>query len=100
MYSHIGFRKKVEKAAKKKDYELIGSWSKSMINHLYWSVMSTKDGNAKVIKEKWLSLNNHLHNKHVGHGSIYKACSHGKIKRKWFKHRKYTSIFIISHFIT
>jgi solute carrier family 8 (sodium/calcium exchanger) len=80
------FRKKVEKVSKQKDCEVIGEWVRSMVNHLYWCIMSTEEGDDECIKEKWLSLLNHLHNKHKGHGKIYKECQHGKLhKRKWLK---------------
>lgn len=58
-YIHgIGFRKKVEKLAKKSGCEEIGGWIRSMVNHLYWSAMSTEDGDPDVIIEKWQSLGN------------------------------------------
>lgn len=59
-----------------------------MINHLNWSVTSTEENKTDIIKEKWLSLGRHLHNKHTGHGKNYKKCSHDKIKRTWFKQGK------------
>ena len=60
-----------------------------MINHFYWCAFSTKDGNGEVILEKWLSLINHIHNKHRGHGKVYKKCTHGRLRnRKWLKYRK------------
>ena len=62
-----------------KGCEDIGKWSQSMVNHLYWSVTSS-NGNAQEIKEKWLSLANHVHDKHTGHGKIYKKCSHKKLE--------------------
>ncbi len=34
-----------------------------MINHLYWSAVSTPDGNGDLIKAKWMSVVNHVHNK-------------------------------------
>ena len=67
------FRKKVAKLAKEKECEIIGEWIRSMINHFYWCAFSTKDGNGEVILEKWLSLINHIHNKHRGHGKVYKS---------------------------
>ena len=35
--------------------ELVAKWQKSFINHLYWCVVSTTDGNGDTIKAKWLS---------------------------------------------
>lgn len=60
-----------------------------MINHLYWSAMSTEDGDSEMIIEKWRSLGRHIHNKHDGHGQKYTKCSHGHLKRrKWLKYSK------------
>ena len=57
-----GFRKKLEE---QKDCHIIGNWQRSIINHLYWCVASTKDGDQDTIEAKWLSLDNHIHNKHT-----------------------------------
>jgi hypothetical protein len=78
----------VESLAKRKGCELVGEWVRSMVNHLYWSVISTTDGDKEMISEKWSSLANHIHDKHSGHGSKYKRCQHRRIKRKWFKYSK------------
>lgn len=87
--------------AKVKGCEIVGEWTRSMINHLYWCVFSTKDGNREMIMEKWLSLINHLHNKHRGHGKLYKKCAHKRLRnRKWLKHRKchfYRLIFVTAN---
>uniref|UniRef100_A0A1X7ST94 MULE transposase domain-containing protein n=1 Tax=Amphimedon queenslandica TaxID=400682 RepID=A0A1X7ST94_AMPQE len=81
------FQKKVDKLGKQKDCESAQQWGRSMTNHLYWSVMSSEDDNSLPVKEKWLSLINHLHNKHKGHGTIFKKCQHGRVKKKkWLKH--------------
>jgi hypothetical protein len=78
---------------KLKDCEIIGEWSQSIINHLYWSVASTNEDDTDVMIEKWLSLANHIHNVHKGHGKRYKNCAHEQLKkRKWFKYRKFTQI--------
>ena len=61
---HTGFRKKLEVAAKQKGCEIIGNWQKSIVNHLYWCVSSTSDGDTETILAKWLSLENHVHNQH------------------------------------
>ena len=46
----------LEAAAKLKDCDLIGHWQSSIINHLYWCVVSTPNGNSELIKAKRLSL--------------------------------------------
>ena len=94
LLQHIGVRKKLEALAKQKDCEIVGQWIKSIINHLYWCVSSTPSGDGDIIKAKWLSLNNHLHNIHRGHGIHFPNCLHTQLtghaqKKKWFKRRKY-----------
>ena len=80
--------------AKEKECELIREWMKSVINHLYWSAVSTPSGDGENIKAKWLSLDNHIHNKHSGHGKVFPKCEHGRLPRrgrkKWFKPRELT----------
>ena len=97
MLIHIpaGLRKKIEVLAKQKQCELVAKWHKSIVNHLYWCVASTTDGNGDTVKAKWLSLENHIHNKHTGHGSqLFPKCAHRRLcgrerKKKWFKRRQY-----------
>ena len=89
----IPFRKKIEALSKEKECELVGEWKKSMINHLYWSSVSTPDGDGDLIQAKWVSLDNHIHNRHKKHGKYFSACKHKAIrkkgrKKKWFKPRK------------
>ena len=42
----LGFRKKVLALAKQKDCQLVGEWERSLVNHLYWCVVSTADGDG------------------------------------------------------
>ena len=65
---------------------MIEKWTRSIINHVYWCALSSEKDNADVIAEKWLSVGNHIHNKHKKRGKYYKNCKHGRIRRKWFKH--------------
>ena len=67
----LGFRKKVKVLAKQKDCELVGKWEQSMINLMYWCVVSTPNGDGDMMVAKWLSLENHIHNKHSGHGKLF-----------------------------
>ena len=102
-----GLHKKVQALAKQKDCEVVGKWEKSIINHLYWCVASTPSGNETIIKAKWLSLDNHLHNVHRGHSKDFPKCLHGRLRRrdnkKWLKkhtcsymHHVATTINILS----
>lgn len=102
---HTAFKKKVDSIAKEKDCELVKEWRKSLVNHLYWSAVSTDDGNGDMIRAKWLSLDNHTHNKHKGHSKEFPSCKHKIIRKKnrrkkWFKarkqHSKFCALFSIS----
>ena len=79
IHDFIGFRKKVKALAKQKDCELVGKWEQSMINHMYWCVVSTPNGDGDMMVAKWLSLENHIHNKHSGHGQLFQKYSHGRL---------------------
>uniref|UniRef100_A0A1X7VJG1 Uncharacterized protein n=1 Tax=Amphimedon queenslandica TaxID=400682 RepID=A0A1X7VJG1_AMPQE len=72
-----GIKKKVLALAKREECEIIGEWSKSIVNHLYWCAASSDD-NEEMIKDKWLSLINHIHNKHQ-HSGLFKKCAHGRV---------------------
>ena len=75
-----GLRKKVEALAKQKQCEVVAKWQKSIINHLYWCLASITDGDGGTIKTKWLSLDNHIHNKHTSHGSqLFPKCIHRRL---------------------
>ena len=65
-----------------------------MINHLYWCVASSPSGDSALIQEKWLSLENHIHNVHCGHSKEFVKCTHPRLpasdrNKKWLKRRKY-----------
>ena len=78
--------------AKQKECDVIGKWEKSVINHLYWCVSSSAADDQTLIKAKWLSIVNHVHNKHTGHGKKFPKCLHKRLqgrdrKKKWLKTR-------------
>lgn len=92
-HAHAAFRRKLEALAKEKECELVGVWIKSLVNHIYWSAVSTPSGDGSLIKAKWLSITNHIHNTHTGHSDLFPSCEHPPIPRrgrrkKWFKLRK------------
>ena len=63
-------KKKLDSLSKEKNCELVKDWKKSLINHLYWSAVSTPSGDGESIKAKWISLHNHIHNMHHGHSKL------------------------------
>lgn len=80
-----GLKKKLQSLSKKKGFELVAQWQRSIINHLYWSVSSSA-GNGVLVKAKWLSICNHLQNNHQNHDNpVYPQCTHPPLERKWFK---------------
>ena len=48
-----------KKIGKKKGNELIKQWVQSIKNHIYWCAASS-NGNKTVMREKWMSLFNHI----------------------------------------
>ncbi|XP_046568635.1 uncharacterized protein LOC124277026 [Haliotis rubra] len=80
----------MEALAKEKDCSIVGRWVRSICNHLYGAAASTPDGNGDVIRDKWLSVVNHMQNIHHGHGKHFPNCLHPDLgqddqKRKWLK---------------
>ena len=71
-----GSYKKLTKARKQRGCDDILPWIKSVSNHLWWACQ-TCDGNAQLLKEKWLSVLHHTVNVHSWGGSDYfQQCDH------------------------
>ena len=54
-----------------KECDIVGKWAQSIVNLLYWCVVSTTPDDSKVVKAKWLSLENHIHDVHSGHSEQF-----------------------------
>ena len=93
MFCILGFRKKLDAAAKKDCRE----WQRSILNHLYWCVASTKDGDSGTILAKWLSVDNHVHNNHQHDLQKFSQCAHHGClsNRKLFIRRKCNLVILI-----
>ncbi|XP_016127734.1 uncharacterized protein [Sinocyclocheilus grahami] len=71
-----GVSKKLAIAAKRKECVGLGEWIPSIVNHLWWSAQ-TCEGNAEVLKEKWVSVIHHVTNRHDWPGNKhYHRCAH------------------------
>lgn len=81
-----------------KDCDLVLKWKPGIIRHLYWCAATTPDGNPDVMEAKWVSITEHIRNKHTDFQSEhYRQCSHGVLvgrerKKKWMKIGKIIAI--------
>ncbi|KAK3741511.1 hypothetical protein QZH41_012599, partial [Actinostola sp. cb2023] len=80
-------RKVLTKISQEKCCEELKVWIKPCENHLYWSAMSTFDGNGEVIWAKFKSFLAHIINKHTDlEDPLFNKCAHGNIPyRTWLK---------------
>ena len=71
-------KKLTQKALVKENRDLL-PWVPSVSRHLWWSA-GTCAGNAKLMQEKWVSVVNHVVNKHRWSGSQhFHKCDHDKL---------------------
>lgn len=84
-FSLVEIRKVLKKIAKIKGCEVVDPWVKPCENHLYWSALSTSDGNGKVILAKFNSFLSHIVNKHTEiDNPLFSKCAHDEIPhRTW-----------------
>ena len=77
--------KKLSKKAKKKGCEELTAWIQCISNHLWWCA-ATCNGQAEVLREKWLSMLEHIANKHTWKSSpkfqFVKKCGHAVMSRR------------------
>jgi len=76
-----GVYKKLVNAGKRKGCKKTKAWARSVSNHLYWCA-ATSDGDGQLVKEKWLSMLNHVTNNHEGHGDRFPKCAHGELQEE------------------
>ncbi|KAI4814166.1 hypothetical protein KUCAC02_003372 [Chaenocephalus aceratus] len=75
---------------KRKGCEDLKAWQQSIINHLYWAVVSSTQDDTELIVDKWKSVERHVLNLHRGHGGKFPTCVHKRLqgrahKKKWIK---------------
>ena len=54
----------------------LGEWSKSVMNHLWWSCV-TCNGDSVTLQEKWVSILQHASSNHAWEGNeVVHVCEH------------------------
>ena len=80
--------KKLYASSKKKGCEKLSQWVPSITNHFRWSI-ETCEGDADILKEKWLFITKHVVNRHeFPNNKVFKRCEHGVLdgsarRKKW-----------------
>ena len=93
-----GLSRKLEAASKLRNCECIRAWIQSISNHLYWSAVSSPEGEGELIVAKWKSILNHIHNVHTGHDDArFPSCAHDELtgrerRKQWIKPRSHASV--------
>ena len=60
-----GIKKKLARLSTNKDCSIIGEWTKSITNHLYWCAASAPEGDGDDIVKRWKSLMDHICDEHA-----------------------------------
>ena len=88
-------KKKLTKIAKKKCCSELHYWIKSIVNHFWWCCASC-NGNVVDLREKWLSILNHIKNEHDWESNeIFHQCAHNELTlyqmktKPWLKESSY-----------
>ncbi|KAG0410667.1 hypothetical protein HPB47_012223 [Ixodes persulcatus] len=83
----LNFRceKELTAASKRAGCQDLQIWIQTATNHMYWSARAA-GGDKKLLIDIWLSMHNHVINKHSGHEGTYGRCLHGDMPeptRQW-----------------
>ncbi|XP_041457112.1 uncharacterized protein LOC121430959 isoform X2 [Lytechinus variegatus] len=81
-----GLKKKLKALGRVKDCELVQAWLRTLINHVYWTALSSPGGDKDVMKSKYKRSMNHIRNIHTDQDPE-QACEHGDDypAREWMK---------------
>ncbi|KAK7919092.1 hypothetical protein WMY93_010376 [Mugilogobius chulae] len=82
-----GIGKKRELLSKQRGLQDVGLWTKSVVNHFYWSATTATSGEEAVAK--WSAVANHIQNVHTHDNALFPHCLHeplvGERARHWLK---------------
>ena len=74
--------KNVIAAGREKGLEKLQCWVKGIRRHLYWCVLSTKQGFGALIGAKWESILRHIAGKQDSHeNQLFPKCAHQELAK-------------------
>ena len=89
--------KKLSQKSKKKEFQDLTAWIRSVSSHFWWSV-ATCNGSYDVLLEKWTSIVNHVANKHSWRGAKhFKKCAHRELSRRERKEKVWLKFGTAAH---
>ncbi|CAN7995733.1 unnamed protein product [Ixodes hexagonus] len=96
-------KKKLVAAGKSRHLEELSSWTKAVVNHLYWSA-GTSPEDQDLILPKWKSLVAHVADVHSHHDPLFPECQHQELHKKWLEggspaHQKLREIVLSPHLL-
>lgn len=77
-----GIKKKLQAAAQLKGCEALKGWVASIINHLYWSVVSSPPHDGELVVDKWKSVVYHIQNQHHSFPGRFERCAHPHLEKQ------------------
>uniref|UniRef100_A0A8C6WSC0 Uncharacterized protein n=1 Tax=Neogobius melanostomus TaxID=47308 RepID=A0A8C6WSC0_9GOBI len=75
-----GLKKKLQAAAQLKGCNALKGWVASIVNHLYWSVVSSPPHERELVLDKFQSVVYHIQNQHQGFPGRFTRCLHGPLQ--------------------
>uniref|UniRef100_A0A8C6UFY6 Transposase n=1 Tax=Neogobius melanostomus TaxID=47308 RepID=A0A8C6UFY6_9GOBI len=75
-----GLKKKLQAAAQLKGCNALKGWVASIVNHLYWSVVSSPPHDRELVLDKFQSVVYHIQNQHQGFPGRFTRCLHGPLQ--------------------
>lgn len=92
-----GVKKKLLAASRSGPCKDLEVWVQPVNNHLYHCA-ALGEGNGPLMVSMWMSLLNHVVNKHDGHDGPYHECLHQPLSdRAWLAVGELTILFIVHH---
>lgn len=97
MHTFLGVKKRIHAASRSGLCKELEVWKQPVTNHLYFCALMGKSS-GPLIASMWLSLLNHVTNKHDGHDGPYSECLHEPLgDRPWLAKGTFINLALVQH---